>query len=1579
MRKGLFSKGSITSRATATVLSLTLAFGMTPAAAFAQTSSSEESETPLTSLSNSESLSESSNAYTSQSVTLENGTYSVTLTASTGMVKPVSTGDNASKIVVKGDDAYIIFSETEDKDANNYPKYDGAWLGKHSEAPEPTASSVVNGIAITTEEGTVDGFTFVLPTTKAAVQAALDDSASEDAYFCMRYSDKYTNAKGETDKAHTWMGSKDNYFTFSNVAKTSDSTEIPSADTGDTTEAIPAASITNTTAMFKVAAAQVETTGGKTYLRFTLNGSSYTELFLGTYEQCVANGDGTKDKGNDTWIHGTTDVTLGAGKVEFVIPIEAGQNNIVLTSISGNHYQKYLSGTEELSRCMFPRQISVNTEALTLTAGDYEATRALAVTTTGTLPAITAASLETVGGPNSNNYAETLTLTTDALAAYVGTAEAAAAATEGVAEAANGSITITLTGNNYGGSGSSYTGVVSLALKNANGTWVDTTATIDKTANTITVAGPATPAAKAKVSYSAQADGAYLAAPAQSVEVSGDLAESYGYTDSIDSTEGVSAADVMVAEALNIFGSSFTKDTATTMLNWSSYGYVSVFFGTETTSNGFMVNGASPNDGTESSYGGYNGTTITTTKVNDGDVVDFFMYQSTSWLDKYTFINVPSTALAGTSFDVTVTGVSAMNGYLYKDPATTKAAATAVQGLTLGTLNTTTGAVTKLTATTDASGKASITFAEAGDYYLVACGTDTTLAPAIMNPVKVSVLGAGAYSATASINKDSDHTAYSMCKVSDSALVIAADGTMKLHLKTTTASYKGIFLGVYANAKVEDTIMGTATSDGFYEYEIPVTAAMLDTATPICLLKKDGKTFYKNSKNQYALELSITNISKQEGASAAAQAVIDTINKLPDTITYADGATIRAARTAYDALMNIRKAEVTNYDKLVAAETTYNKIPIVWPELTTGYDELNSEDFSSDPYYMIAYNDNTTKLFIRLYVDSRNYNRAFALPESQVTAETTGGKLTAVTDSDAGYIQFNANDVQLDKTYTYTLAKIEDGELKATKEISFTLPSFRGYKALDANTYNMVLQSDYAALNNVSAVVVSDGTNMTATVKPKTSISKVYVGTAEEAATATEGIIVPNEQGELVIPIAQADIATSLAVFDGTTWTNQLVRLAADEATAKVIKLIQNIYSDGVDESGKALTRDSYWDIYPADRAAVEAANAAYQKLTADQQKVLSQSNESELLHAVAMFKAADNVSARIAALPATADDIKTYSDVAAIFDVQAYYDDCGNNIFTWYPEGSQGASVQARYVQKLVPTTDKEKLTTLVAAAKNKNTLSMEASKPLVKPGSTVKVNIIASSPNALSCAQFKISSSSNLELVSIEQGAGLSFGESKSTFEATLETGMASFYGNTASAADGIVVATATFKALSEGTASVSVSDAVFGTSGNIPDVEDILVADALSLTIGGTYTFEVSSTSYVEASGMKMVTFTGDVPENMVPTMKGAPMYKLGDKYVALATAADAAALTTNDFDLETGTATTVSGSGDVNLNGKVNIVDAQLAYDIATAYYTDFSVVSMEGFLEAEVNGDASIDATDARAIQYHTFFGTFDQQ
>ena len=67
----------------------------------------------------------------------------------------------------------------------------------------------------------------------------------------------------------------------------------------------------------------------------------------------------------------------------------------------------------------------------------------------------------------------------------------------------------------------------------------------------------------------------------------------------------------------------------------------------------------------------------------------------------------------------------------------------------------------------------------------------------------------------------------------------------------------------------------------------------------------------------------------------------------------------------------------------------------------------------------------------------------------------------------------------------------------------------------------------------------------------------------------------------------------------------------------------------------------------------------------------------------------------------------------------------------------------------------------------------------------------------------------------------------------------------------------------------------------------------------------------------------------------------------------------------------TATQVAYDMDVNQStGDADINDAQLIYGMYTAEYESFDNVSMDKFLEADVNGDTKVDTTDAVAIVNH---------
>ncbi len=266
------------------------------------------------------------------------------------------------------------------------------------------------------------------------------------------------------------------------------------------------------------------------------------------------------------------------------------------------------------------------------------------------------------------------------------------------------------------------------------------------------------------VYLTSQADGTFLHAP-QTVEVSSNLAESYDYTDKV--TSGVSALDVLVKAQILTFGEDFTKDTAQSYLVVLETGYISKLFGEATMDNGFMLNGAYPNDGTESEWGGYNGTTVTTQAVTNGDSVSFFIYQdqtgysdNDAWFEKDNAQVDEITAYKDRSFELKLKGISYMSGYLYADKAATVAAGSAIGSAQLALVNSKTGELTDIEGkTTDENGAVSLTFDAAGTYYLTAYMTESNVqagkSPIILNVLKVKVA-----ETNASITVPSDATLF---------------------------------------------------------------------------------------------------------------------------------------------------------------------------------------------------------------------------------------------------------------------------------------------------------------------------------------------------------------------------------------------------------------------------------------------------------------------------------------------------------------------------------------------------------------------------------------------------------------------------------------------------------------------------------------------------------------------------------------------------------------------------------------------------------------------------------------------------
>ena len=180
---------------------------------------------------------------------------------------------------------------------------------------------------------------------------------------------------------------------------------------------------TNTTGMFNVTDALLtkDTEHGNT-LTVTLHGTGYHYLYKGTYEEAAANGDN-----RDNWIAGKE----VDGKWQFTIPVADGETFLPIVAISNSYLTKYENGQNSLERAFYPRQAVIDEAAATLTTGDYDHTKDLTVNNSVKMFKVDAATLETIGGPNSNGYKEVLHLTMGSDSfdkVFIGSAEDAAKA-----------------------------------------------------------------------------------------------------------------------------------------------------------------------------------------------------------------------------------------------------------------------------------------------------------------------------------------------------------------------------------------------------------------------------------------------------------------------------------------------------------------------------------------------------------------------------------------------------------------------------------------------------------------------------------------------------------------------------------------------------------------------------------------------------------------------------------------------------------------------------------------------------------------------------------------------------------------------------------------------------------------------------------------------------------------------------------------------------------------------------------------------------------------------------------------------
>lgn len=138
------------------------------------------------------------------------------------------------------------------------------------------------------------------------------------------------------------------------------------------------------------------------------------------------------------------------------------------------------------------------------------------------------------------------------------------------------------------------------------------------------------------------------------------------------------------------------------------------------------------------------------------------------------------------------------------------------------------------------------------------------------------------------------------------------------------------------------------------------------------------------------------------------------------------------------------------------------------------------------------------------------------------------------------------------------------------------------------------------------------------------------------------------------------------------------------------------------------------------------------------------------------------------------------------------------------------------------------------------------------------------------------------------------------------------------------------------------------------------------------------EVTVSKYLELNDktMMLITVKGTPEGGSAFTYDGNTMYKVEgygtDRYAWLVIVDKGQTLTQEEAAAKVAISAadnvvTITLGFDVNMTGKVDVNDAQLVYDMYNGTYSDFTKVSVEKFLRADVNATKAVDHTDAVAI------------
>ncbi|MBR3260721.1 MAG: fibronectin type III domain-containing protein [Firmicutes bacterium] len=1380
---------------------------------------------------------------------LADGTYKAT-GLSTAVLSMYHFDADAARVVIKGDNAWLITSIDGAAEANTLKRFDGMAYGKQSEildASDETNHTLVSGTPVANvietygDDGeTVVGRTFVLPVPKSVFES------NADIYYMLKYKSGYSDSHdGDWYKA----SGGDYYLTGYSLEFESSSTELPGEDPTPELVEEKELEMWNEQGMFKAVSASLETySDGSRVLVFALSGTGYIALYKGTYPEAVLDKDAivaameAEESTDKTIYYQTND----DGKYEFRIPLKENETYIPLISVSKRGFDNRATQPIE-EKGFYARQATLVDDETKMNLEDYKETIDFTLSTDlADFKAETTVPVYITGGPVNNNYgvAPTITMTDGTYDSVTYPSVVDGAVGTATAALTDGKFAISMENapNKHAFKDKTpltYTfHVAADAPYEEAGSDVERTVTFDQIAKTITVEGTALtpketiePAEPAEVTFTLSNKGSLVTGK------DGKIVIDRPVTVTDINEDGTLTYDEALVAAHNAYyegGAEAGYDAGTGMVKkvWgvsSEYGNYLFFINSEGIQTG-----------------------VTSDKVKAGDsLYTSINADDTFWSDWYTkFSESDIEATSEDDVTVTLTGHLGM-AYLEEDKQFVPLEGIQVGVWKDGNFEAIDGAVT------DKDGKATFRMA-AGEYLLTAQGsvegvvTDYTLqcdetqyattgyvkygdeydsgfavgytekdygngpypidevkwvdwmdwyaegedfegyllysnqfiAPCpIMAPyanVTVKQGGEPAYPAgeyIVGVNsiKLADGADYGMFipnynGIKGKALItIAADGSATINYYNTRNTYPKIFL-----AELDSSALGKVATDeqladprcitaevyagdsSYREFTYSFDISDLGKTVPYVTLNKSN-TF---NKTQTAFVFDETMMSK------AAFEVVGLIDALPAAadVTVRDKDAIEAARAAYEDLTETQKAEVTNLDKLIAAEEAYAALPekdeaTIAVETAMGtliqqYYDVNDttaaavaktradyealtlqqkayiEDsalfklhraeacvaFANDgiaegAIYDMAVDTSDNSPFVAATISPRS-NAAYVYLYS-VAEEYSGAALVSGTVSKSTHTVVGNGSVlkglwmvQTSEGQGRTFVMKLTGANGDSDNYTVKVPSVYGTMA--EGTYEVTaVQTPSSKMRKFErSTITSDGSEMTVEfVMPNTSYGKIYLGTVEAAENATEGFIEP----------------TGTEATSGTTGEGNVYKIPLESMyqpiiisynlsskntwTQETVEFVVDEQSQAVIDAIAALNLNTYFNVTADQREQVAAANELYQALNDNQKAVVENSNYGTLKRVVAMFQIADIVAAEIEKLPA-AEDL-TEADIAAVKEVKADFDNMGKSdiIMAVITQGLQNSQIE-----KLIDKDLRDKLTADLAKVEELEAAAVEA-----------------------------------------------------------------------------------------------------------------------------------------------------------------------------------------------------------------------------------------------------------------------------